>query len=253
MIKNKFILQCAKLSNYSYSDLNDFSHKIKNDNIKYDDLVLLNEKGCQAYILNTKNEIFVIIKGSSEIDDFLTNLKFFNKKDKIIKARIHEGFKQYADNIFIQLKKYLKQNSKNKEIYLIGHSLGGSIAKILSLRLTNNLNCITFGEPKSFKSSPLKETFYVKNFYRIANSKDFITNIPNFYHHGKISNEKHLYFNLKGNLIVNPVNHEIKRENFFIFMLNIISFKYFINIFFKKSIKNHEIKNYIKLLEKNLN
>ncbi len=74
--------------------------------------------------------------------------------DKIF---VHRGFRDYADvvlsdGLFEQLKTSLAENP-NAKLYLTGHSLGGSVAIVMGLRLAdagvdkNQFAVITFGSP----------------------------------------------------------------------------------------------------------
>ncbi len=77
-----------------------------------------------------------------------------NSGDKIF---VHRGFRDYADVVLSdglaeRLKTSLEKNPR-ETLYLTGHSMGGSVATIAALRLTeagiskNQLKVITFGAP----------------------------------------------------------------------------------------------------------
>lgn len=77
-----------------------------------------------------------------------------NVGDKLF---VHRGFRDYADVVLSEglaerLKTSLEKNS-HETLYLTGHSLGGSVATIMAIRLTdsgvnkNQLKTITFGAP----------------------------------------------------------------------------------------------------------
>lgn len=251
-MQKKFILHCSKLCDYSYLNLSQFNKKIKINRKKYD-LKLIDEKGCQAYIMDDEKSTYIILKGTSEFEDVKTNLKFFNEKDKLIKAKIHEGFKEYADYVFPQIKKHVKEITKNKNLYLIGHSLGGSLAKIISLRLYKDSTCVTFGEPKVFKSIPFQDFNFDKKYIRVVNSKDLITKIPNFYHHGKLKNEEIYYLDRNNKLIINPSKMQLNYDMMKKLSCDLMTLKFFFGFFIKSTLENHKIENYYKILKKNIN
>ena len=87
-------------------------------------------------------------------DDTTLDYKEKNLGDKIF---VHRGFRDYADVVLSdglaeRLKTSLEKNP-HETLYITGHSLGGSVATIAAIRLTdsgvdkNQLKVITFGAP----------------------------------------------------------------------------------------------------------
>ena len=139
---------------------------------------MLNERGWQIEKISQKNnradaKAYLVSKGDVKIltiagtenlkdvevdfrvgrvhlnDNFTLNNKEKNAGDKIF---VHRGFRDYADVVLSdELTERLK--SFSGKIYLTGHSLGGSVATVAAIRLTdsgmnkNQLKIITFGAP----------------------------------------------------------------------------------------------------------
>ena len=87
-------------------------------------------------------------------DDMTLDAKEKNLSDKLF---VHRGFRDYADVVLSdglaeRLKTSLEQNPR-ETLYITGHSLGGAVATIAAIRLTDSgvskarLKVITFGAP----------------------------------------------------------------------------------------------------------
>ena len=165
-------LACAICSMGAYSD--DESYLMRS---------MLNERGwtiekiskknnradAKAYLVSKDDVKILAIAGTESIKDVETNFRLgrvhlhddttlapYEKKldDKIF---VHRGFRDYADTVLgdglsERLKSSLEKNPR-EILYLTGHSLGGSVATIMAIRLAdsgvekNQLKVITFGAP----------------------------------------------------------------------------------------------------------
>lgn len=72
----------------------------------------------------------------------------------------------------------------NMNIVLSGHSLGGAIALLTALELSNfgfNLQLITFGQPRILAVVPKSNK--IKEYVRVVNPLDLITYLPCWFKH----------------------------------------------------------------------
>ena len=111
-----------------------------------------------------KMKIFVVA-GTEDMKDAEVDAKigrtalhdgeeFQNDPHKIF---VHKGFRDYADNALSEgVTEFLideLNNNPNETLYLTGHSLGGAVAMMIAVRLTdaganmNNVKVLTFGAP----------------------------------------------------------------------------------------------------------
>ena len=163
---------CAVCSMGAYSD--DESYLMRS---------MLNERGWQiekisqknnradarAYLVGKGNVKILAIAGTENLKDVEVNFRVgrvhlndnttLDDKEKISddKLFVHRGFRDYADVVLSdglaeRLKTSLEKNPA-ETLYITGHSLGGSVATIAAIRLTdsgvdkNQLKTITFGAP----------------------------------------------------------------------------------------------------------
>jgi len=183
-IKNKLIILCilsALVYEYTENDLiNNLCKQweLKNEIIKVENLVY--------GIFYTKEYIVISFKGTSTIEDILTDITVIQVDDKYsIPGKIHKGFhdmilgNNICEKIYNSINKLLVDNSKN--IYITGHSMGSSIATImyayLKVKIKNNLELITYGCPK-VGNKEFSKTSDKTNTIRIVNGNDIISKIP---------------------------------------------------------------------------
>lgn len=160
-------LVCAICSMGAYSD--DESYLMRS---------MLNERGwtiekisqktnradARAYLVSKGNVKILAVAGTENLKDVEVDFRVgrvhlndnttLDEKEKNVgdKLFVHRGFRDYADVVLSDgLAERLK--SFDGTLYLTGHSLGGSVATIMAIRLTdsgvdkNRLKVITFGAP----------------------------------------------------------------------------------------------------------
>lgn len=100
----------------------------------------------------------------------------------------HTGFKKAADGVFEEIKNYLLQNTKKKNVklWISGYSRGGAVANLVAAMLNDNkvnypcqVYAYTFASPKSVVTDAQKahDTTY-RNIFNIISPDDPLYNIP---------------------------------------------------------------------------
>jgi Lipase (class 3) len=172
------------------------------------------------YINNT---IFISFKGSSNLNDFLTDIdinqtefKVSDNEDKInVPGKVHKGayemlFENYRYKVILE--KINEYNGDN--IYITGHSLGGLLGTIFYSYLKEkfktkkiNIKLITFGCPRVGNKTYTNSINYNSN-NRIVNDNDCIAKLPlpiNYSHPellfkiGKVKTNN-FWFNIKSSI-----------------------------------------------------
>lgn len=189
------INEALELSKLSYKDPEEF-HK-KYPNALFFDL----PHDTQYYSLILKNKLLIIFRGSSSIKDFLIDSNFFlneiPSEVSLIKGlKCHSGFLIQFLSAFESLQEITL--NCDKDIVILGHSLGGALATICAFSLkTGSLNtdrdvqCITFGSPR-VGNSKFKEEFNKNvNCVRVVNSCDAVTMHP-YWGYSHVGQEKRI-------------------------------------------------------------
>ncbi|KXN72401.1 alpha/beta-hydrolase [Conidiobolus coronatus NRRL 28638] len=150
-----------------------------------------------GYIGVNRNRIILAFRGTQNLPNVLTDVNYVLDKYKTkkgIEFGIHRGVKQAVESLLsvtIEHLKYFKgkyKNMPNIPIYITGHSLGGSLANLMTMRLEDleyikweNTRLYTFGQPRvgdqnyaNYINSQSKLTYR-----RVVVDQDIFTNTPN--------------------------------------------------------------------------
>jgi len=240
ILTKSFLIQIADINNfksqYKYcSELSKEVYDIKPDiiNVKSD---------TQLKIQSFNNSLYICFRGTSSFLDWKTNLNFklskYTKNNEEFK--LHSGYYNSYMSIKLPLINYLKNYSYDN-IYITGHSLGGSLATICSFDLIDhsdfinkNITCITFGAPRIGNKQFMKlYRKYNISIHRIVISSDPVPKLPLNSEYVHVSSS--IYFKNKKSYI-RPVKIYIAIKRLIIYLCN-----------FDYNIKKHNIEEYIKL------
>ncbi|MDH5612493.1 MAG: lipase family protein [Gammaproteobacteria bacterium] len=122
----------------------------------------------------------IAVRGTANIENAFVDAALELTTDKRTGIRLHNGFSQTAQAIYVEIKPLLKTN------YVIdttGHSLGGAVALILAMYLdTDHFNVgqiVTFGQPKITNVAGANH-FQHLNIIRVVTPKDLVPLVPPF-------------------------------------------------------------------------
>lgn len=105
----------------------------------------ISDGSAQAYILSSREKIYVVFRGTSEVEDVFTDLKFWRRNG------VHAGFLGQFRALEDEINEALSSFTGGQSIVFTGHSLGGSLALIAaeaSPYRSRIRRVITFGAPK---------------------------------------------------------------------------------------------------------
>ena len=127
--------------------------------------------------------VMVAFRGTDETRDWLTNLDMLPRRSPF--GPIHRGFAKATARLWPQLVTILKRAlDRQKPIWLTGHSLGGAMAQICTMRLLTetawNPTCVyTFAQPRAAgRGFARRIEKAAVPYYRFVNNVDLITSIP---------------------------------------------------------------------------
>ncbi|KAH7284721.1 hypothetical protein KP509_34G067700 [Ceratopteris richardii] len=146
----------------------------------------------------------VACRGTTDISDALVDLKIFHRTLSLGYGAAHAGFLDRAKAVPLNFfKKLLLQN---KKIVFTGHSLGGAVGSLLTLRLLestgswchNQIQCYTFGCPffADYRLANYINSRYKQHFVHLVSGNDFVP---------KAMPVVHTLYSLWGGLHVGPL------------------------------------------------
>jgi triacylglycerol lipase len=162
----------------------------------------------QVYYLSKESNVGVVIvdeetmviafRGTDDLQDWRTN---FNIVPDPSAAWVHSGFKQALDTLWEDLISIVHRESKQRGIFITGHSLGGAIATLAAVRLESNGSHVTglytFGQPpvggERF-AERAKDLRY--RYFRFINHVDMVADTLS----GTLHTGEARYFNVFGEL-----------------------------------------------------
>lgn len=147
------------------------------------------EHDTQANIFRCDKELYIAFRGTESKKDVIADLKF--RKELFISAKnkekVHRGFQGQLIAIETPLFKQIQDlDPQYEKIIFTGHSLGGALATIASLKYVveyqgdpEKVHCITYGSPRVGNGSFTKLfNKTVKNVIRFTNWNDPVTIVP---------------------------------------------------------------------------
>ena len=141
----------------------------------------LSTKGTQAYLASNDEFTFLAFRGAeSDRMKYIRSDAKATQKTCPTGGRVHSGFMQKYDDIYLDLEAALDQEAvKGKPLFITGHSVGGAVATIAARRLDAERRvaaCYTYGSPRVGAEDWVAQ---IKTpIYRIVNSADPVPTVP---------------------------------------------------------------------------
>jgi hypothetical protein len=130
----------------------------------------------------------VAIRGTDNLDDWLTGARFAPVIDDVLNVRLHHGFQLYGRAVLKDLRENgrIRQLRKDYDTYITGHSLGGAAGLLLGLYFYTQYpdelqikGLYTFGQPRAFDNSGATSwANFASRVYHVENCYDPIPLVP---------------------------------------------------------------------------
>ncbi len=153
------------------------------DTLGTNQFTFLNQGATQAFVCADTRFTLICFRGTTDIDDWMTNIKA-----KLIDApigRAHKGFTEGLDAVYPQILDFINHHAPARTpLWLCGHSLGGALATLCALRLrlkrTNICGLYTFGSPRvvDANAGDYLASVLPNRIWRFVNNEDIVTRVP---------------------------------------------------------------------------
>jgi predicted lipase len=139
----------------------------------------------EALITYNDSALILSFRGTSSVQDFLTDAKIKLIEDPSGNGRVHEGFEAGLDKIWKEIRYVIGRKRQNRTIWITGHSLGGALAVTVAARLEFEKNqpingLYTFGQPRvgdpAFVEACGKK--FGDRYFRFVHNKDIVPRVP---------------------------------------------------------------------------
>lgn len=199
--KNNRIKEELKESDYCAVLINDISIENPHKYLFDDDKTLR-----MLIIDDTKtNERFFIFRGSNNISNWVTNVRF--GKTAVKGGKVHTGFHLASDKCIEPVMDYM---DKNKLLITAGHSLGGALAMGVMEKCALDY-CRTIGSPK-YGDDEYCLTYHSKRYERIEHDLDPVPYMPPaILGYNTLGNL--FYINRNKEILINPSWHYMRRDS----------------------------------------
>jgi triacylglycerol lipase len=119
-------------------------------------------------------------RGTQNIGNFLTDADTLFMSQFPYPGRVHSGFVHAVDEVWPEVRRILGSPSRAKPLWVTGHSLGGAMATLASVRLTSEGYKVravyTYGSPR-VGDRLFRDSYSLAN-YRFVNDNDLVPHLP---------------------------------------------------------------------------
>lgn len=171
----------------------------------YQDFNYINNRGAQAYVISSNDEILVACRGTQRTDfrDLVRNIQVWPSVESGVGA-VHRGFQVNANLLWPQIKVQI-QRRPQCPVWFLGHSLGGAIAHLLALRMLHDADMhnphrvTTFGSPRLMLMGSNLVCNNQLRYDRWVNHLDLVARLPSVFMGYRHQGQVH-YINQWGNV-----------------------------------------------------
>ncbi len=145
----------------------------------------LERRDTQCFVAYSKDAIVVSFRGTTNINDWLTNSDTILVSPKPGLPKVHSGFLRALCIVWDNLLAILEKVQKTQTLWLTGHSLGGALATVAAARFALELDkplagVYTFGQPRVGDREFARDLNAIlkSRFFRFVNNSDLVTRVP---------------------------------------------------------------------------
>jgi hypothetical protein len=145
-----------------------------------DSVTLITRDQFHAFLGSLKHTHLLAFRGTSNAGNFLTDAETPLVSHPSYPGRVHRGFAEAVDRLWSDIRRLVGDPGRCPPIWITGHSLGGAMATLASVRLAAEGFTIrgvyTFGSPRPGNAAFANA--YDRPNYRFVNDNDLVPHLP---------------------------------------------------------------------------
>lgn len=137
-----------------------------------------NRRNTQGFLARRQKFAVLAFRGTEKnLGDILTDLNIRFYKHEETGARLARGFGDAYQHVAEEISRTME--TVDVPLYITGHSLGGALATIASMKLPSDriAACYTFGGPR-VGNSEFEQKLYKVPVYRVVHAADIVPRVP---------------------------------------------------------------------------
>jgi triacylglycerol lipase len=169
-----YYLACA--SKYAYEERTDRIEKLGLRN----EITVFTCGDFHGFVGFLEKVTLLAFRGTKNIGNCLTDADSLLVSQPPYPGRVHCGFADAVEQVWPQVQQLLGTPSRSMPLWVTGHSLGGAMATLASVRLASEGYKVravyTYGSPR-VGDRPFHDTYSLPN-YRFVNDNDLVPHLP---------------------------------------------------------------------------
>ncbi len=133
-----------------------------------------------GFVAVAGNVAIVAFRGTVSVGNALTDVETALVRHQLFPGMIHWGFARAVDSVYPAVRVLLTALDSRLPIWVTGHSLGGAMASLVSLRLARDgfpvRAVYTYGSPRP-GDRHFRDAYHLPN-YRFVNDNDLVPHLP---------------------------------------------------------------------------
>lgn len=159
-----------------------------------------------------KNNVLLAFRGTQTVSNCLTDVEATLIPRPPYPGRVHNGFAKAVDEVLPEVRRLLPSPSQTKSLWLTGHSLGGAMATLASVRLAKAGYAIravyTYGSPR-VGDRLFRKLYHLPN-YRFVCGNDLVPHLPFYWCYKHVGHPK--VMDHQGNLAGDVAAWHVKKR-----------------------------------------
>jgi len=166
-----------------------------------------------GFVGRLENVVVLAFRGTKNVKNCLTDAETPLVRHPPYPGRVHRGFAEAVEQVWPDVRRLLGTPSQKLSVWITGHSLGGAMATLASIRLASEGHAVravyTYGSPR-VGNRLFRDAYPLVENYRFVNDNDLVPHLPFLWCYKHVGQLK--LFDNEGNLQEERHHWEAKKQ-----------------------------------------